>query len=101
MSGGPRKAVVGTATHREGKEDGGHEEICQRSKQFVPEMLQGLVAANPDTLKYVPEYNLIMRAAAPNVRLWGWKNFIDEDLPTLDPAQTYQVQPTPDLVTYQ
>ena len=35
-------------------------------KQFVPEMLQGVALANPDTLKYVPEYNLIMRADAPN-----------------------------------
>ena len=35
-------------------------------KQFVPEMLQGLALANPDTLKYVPEYNLIMRSDAPN-----------------------------------
>ncbi len=34
-------------------------------KQFVPEMLQGIALANPDTLKYVPEYNLIMRADAP------------------------------------
>ena len=35
-------------------------------KQFVPEMLTGLALANPDTLKYVPEYNLIMRADAPS-----------------------------------
>src|ERR1700743_4016678 len=28
-------------------------------------MLQGLALANPDTLKYVPEYNLIMRTDAP------------------------------------
>ncbi len=34
-------------------------------KQFVPEMLKGLALANPDTLRYVPEYNLIMRADAP------------------------------------
>ena len=34
-------------------------------KQFVPEMLKGIALANPDTLKYVPEYNLIMRADAP------------------------------------
>jgi phosphoenolpyruvate---glycerone phosphotransferase subunit DhaK len=34
-------------------------------KQFVPEMLKGVVLANPDTLKYVPDYNLIMRADAP------------------------------------
>ena len=34
-------------------------------KNFVAEMLEGLALANPDTLKYVPEYNLIMRADAP------------------------------------
>ncbi len=34
-------------------------------KNFVPEMLQGLALANPSTLKYVPDYNLIMRADAP------------------------------------
>jgi len=31
----------------------------------------------------------------------GWKNFYDEDVPMLDPTQTYQVQPVPDLVSYQ
>jgi len=35
-------------------------------KDFVAEMLEGLALANPDTLRYVPEYNLIMRADAPN-----------------------------------
>src|ERR1035437_8673286 len=35
-------------------------------KQFVPDMLQGLALANPGTLKYVPQYNLIMRKDAPN-----------------------------------
>jgi dihydroxyacetone kinase-like protein len=34
-------------------------------RQFVPEMLQGIALANPDTLRYIPEYNLIMRADAP------------------------------------
>src|SRR3954449_3451940 len=34
-------------------------------QQFVPEMLRGLALANPDTLRYVPEYNLIMRADMP------------------------------------
>jgi dihydroxyacetone kinase-like protein len=29
-------------------------------------MLQGIALANPDTLKYIPEYNLIMRADAPH-----------------------------------
>ena len=37
-------------------------------KQFVPEMLKGIALANPDTLKYVPEFNLIMRADAPNAK---------------------------------
>lgn len=35
-------------------------------KQFVPEMLKGIALANPDTVKYVPDFNLIMRADAPN-----------------------------------
>ena len=34
-------------------------------KDFVPEMLKGIALANPKTLKYVPEYNLIMRADIP------------------------------------
>ena len=34
-------------------------------QQFVPEMLVGIELANPGKLKYVPEYNLIMRADAP------------------------------------
>jgi hypothetical protein len=33
---------------------------------------------------------------------WGWKNFYDEDHPLLTPQQTVeQVDPDPDLVTYQ
>ena len=35
-------------------------------KQYVPEMLTGIALANSGTLMYVPEYNLIMRADAPN-----------------------------------
>jgi len=34
-------------------------------KNFVPEMLQGIALANLSTLRYVPEYNLIMRTDAP------------------------------------
>ena len=34
-------------------------------QQFVPEMLEGIALANPDTLTYDPAYNLIMRADAP------------------------------------
>ena len=42
-----------------------------------------------------------LRNGAPAGVTWGWKNFIDEDLPMLTPAQTYGVQPLPELVTYQ
>jgi dihydroxyacetone kinase-like protein len=34
-------------------------------KNYVAEMLEGIALANPDTLKYVPAYNLIMRTDAP------------------------------------
>lgn len=34
-------------------------------QRFVPEMLEGIALANPDTLRYEPEFNLIMRADAP------------------------------------
>ncbi|HEU0257335.1 MAG TPA: dihydroxyacetone kinase subunit DhaK [Microbacteriaceae bacterium] len=34
-------------------------------KDYVPEMLKGIALANPDTLTYVPDYNLIMRKDAP------------------------------------
>ena len=34
-------------------------------KQFVREVLEGLAPANPDTFKYVPEFNLVMRADMP------------------------------------
>ncbi|MGY1780874.1 dihydroxyacetone kinase subunit DhaK [Geodermatophilus sp. SYSU D01036] len=34
-------------------------------KDYVREMLEGIARANPDTLRYVPDYNLIMRADAP------------------------------------
>ncbi len=42
----------------------------------------------------------ILQGAPANV-VWGWKNFIDEDLPMATPQQTYQVQPTPHFVSYQ
>lgn len=35
-------------------------------KEFVPEMLRGLALANPTTLRYIPEYNLIVRQGAPS-----------------------------------
>ena len=42
-----------------------------------------------------------LHEGAPAVA-WGWKNFLDEDLPVLTPEQTVRdVAPLPDLVTYQ
>ncbi|GAB4081613.1 dihydroxyacetone kinase subunit DhaK [Modestobacter muralis] len=35
-------------------------------QQFVPEMLEGLALANPHSLRYVPEHNLVMRADSPS-----------------------------------
>lgn len=35
-------------------------------REFVPEMLRGLALANPKTLRYIPEYNLIVRQGAPS-----------------------------------
>jgi hypothetical protein len=32
---------------------------------------------------------------------WGWKNFYDEDRPTLTPAQTVAVEPSPRFISYQ
>jgi hypothetical protein len=44
----------------------------------------------------------VLHQGAQEQLSWGWKNFIDEDLPMLTPEQTIeQVQPTPELVTYQ
>lgn len=34
--------------------------------RFVPEMLEGLALANPDTLRWVPQYNIIHRVGAPS-----------------------------------
>lgn len=42
----------------------------------------------------------VLRANSPNV-YWGWKNFIDEDRPMLDPAQTMQMSLDIVFVSYQ
>ena len=44
----------------------------------------------------------VLHDNAPDGVSWGWKNFIDEDIPMLTPEQTIeQVAPLPELVTYQ
>ncbi len=43
-----------------------------------------------------------LHQGAPSPLYWGWKNFIDEDLPMLTPEQTVaQALPLPELITYQ
>jgi hypothetical protein len=44
-----------------------------------------------------------LRANAPDVEHWGWKNFYDEDIPgPLSPQETMTlVEPTPDFISYQ
>lgn len=43
-----------------------------------------------------------IRRDAPAHVGWGWKNFLDEDEPMLDVAQTWRrVRPRPQLITYQ
>ncbi len=40
--------------------------LMNEAKSFVAEMMKGIELANPGKIKYVPEYNLVMRADAPN-----------------------------------
>ncbi|GAA4870930.1 hypothetical protein [Serinicoccus chungangensis] len=56
---------------------------------------QGAQADKQGTWRSLHDY-------APSVTHWGWKNFYDEDLPgPLSPAETMQVEPTPDFISYQ
>jgi hypothetical protein len=57
---------------------------------------QGGQAAKQDT------WRVLHQQADQPTLAWGWKNFVDEDEPMLTPEQTMaQVQPTPQLITYQ
>jgi hypothetical protein len=42
-----------------------------------------------------------LRRDPPDNVTWGWKNFYDEDSPTLTPQSTLQIRPRPNLVSYQ
>ncbi|MCZ2815015.1 cell wall-binding repeat-containing protein [Modestobacter sp. VKM Ac-2984] len=56
---------------------------------------QGSQPAKQDTWE-------VLHRDAPAPLYWGWKNFIDEDVPMISPEETIEtVQPTPELVTYQ
>ena len=39
--------------------------FVNKPEDFVKEMIEGLALANPDTLKSVPEYNIVYRADMP------------------------------------
>lgn len=45
-------------------------------------------------------WRVLHRDAPANI-WWGWKNFYVKDSPMLTPELTYQVEPLPELVTYQ
>jgi hypothetical protein len=45
-------------------------------------------------------WGLMHTSPPPNV-WWGWKNFIDEDIPTFTPAETMAIEPRPVFVSYQ
>lgn len=42
-----------------------------------------------------------LKADLPEGIHMAWKNFYDEDIPMLDPVQTFEVEPTPVMVSYQ
>src|SRR6185437_7464601 len=65
LAGAP--AVLTHPSHRSThpKEHRAMKKFVNDPLKYVPDMLKGLALANPDTLRYVPEYNLIMRADAP------------------------------------
>ena len=62
---GPERSP-GTSAVDHARRGGAVKKFVNDPKEFVPEMLKGIALANPDTLKYVPEYNLIMRTDAPS-----------------------------------
>ncbi len=43
----------------------------------------------------------VLQQDAPAGMRWGWKNFYDEDVPTMTPAETMDVEALPDFVSYQ
>ena len=42
-----------------------------------------------------------LTADAPEGAWWGWKNFYDEDDPTMSPEDTMAVEPAPWFISYQ
>ena len=80
-----------------------HEMITNRSEiRTTPELavMIHMDGQGRSDLKF-NTYDEITRGALENGWWWGWKNFYDEDFPTLTAAQTLNALPLPYLVSYQ
>ena len=80
-----------------------HEMITNRSEiRTTPELavMIHMDGQGRSALKF-NTYAEITRNSLDNGWWWGWKNFYDEDFPTLTPAQTLEARPVPYLVSYQ
>ena len=80
-----------------------HEMITNRSEiRTTPELavMIHMDGQGRSDLKF-NTYDEITRGALENGWWWGWKNFYDEDFPTLTAEETLTVRPVPYLVSYQ
>ena len=80
-----------------------HEMITNRSEiRTAPELavMIHMDGQGRSDLKF-NTYDEITRGALDNGWWWGWKNFYDEDFPTLTAEETLTVRPVPYVVSYQ
>lgn len=80
-----------------------HQMITNRSEIRTPSELAVMIhmdGQGQSDLKF-NTYNELTRGALDEGWWWGWKNFYDEDFPTLTAEQTLTVRPVPYLVSYQ
>lgn len=80
-----------------------HEMITNRSEiRTTPELavMIHMDGQGRSDLKF-NTYAEITRGALENGWWWGWKNFYDEDFPTLTAEETLTVRPVPYVVSYQ
>ena len=80
-----------------------HEMITNRSEiRTTPELavMIHMDGQGRSDLKF-NTYDEITRGALENGWWWGWKNFYDEDFPTLTAEETLTVRPVPYVVSYQ
>ena len=80
-----------------------HQMIVNRSEIRTPPELAVMIhmdGQGQSDLKF-NTYDELTRGALDEGWWWGWKNFYDEDFPTLTAEQTLTVRPVPYLVSYQ